>query len=302
MMPNSLAVPNTLEVGYLRLFAFIGAMLAFAAAGAEDSFQQYFQARDRYVSRLTAQADGQVEEKALADLLDWQRRLIPIRVVSFKGEPENNLYTLNADRIGFGQLDGLAFQSGPVSLLISRKELLANFLSRNPAYPASLKKLATTPDFYRAALHSDAGVSYFAPIPVTVPSGIFAHVFLGLAAQDIGPAPPTDLYVMMVKEPWVLLAYAPAEATIPVPRKCRSAWDELDRRYHKKLTAYTSAAPPDEKLPDEAFALRDRAFEAYRRCMGKEAPKLGEFATLRGQAQQLVNRLQVLEIGSYSQP
>jgi hypothetical protein len=190
----------------VALFNCLLAPMTLAAASPEE---KYFEARDNFIRQFsTASSTGSYEEvlpklkKALSKL-EKQLQLIigPVDVPHFAKRGKINLETLDEHDGGFGQIDGLRFDSEHDLLFVTTTGLLNAYLQQHKEkLPTELAKLSKTEEFYSLALDWDEAVTHFAEVPVrTTNDKSFAYAFLGLWAQDIGPFPPKNLFVFFCK-------------------------------------------------------------------------------------------------------
>lgn len=274
------------------LLAALGSLSFSAVATAASPEETYFETRDRYIRELEKASNLADDRSALAELETQLQQIIgPIEIEGFSKQGKINLLTLYQE-LGFGQVDGLRFDSGQESLLVTTDSVLNRYLSEWPKLPRNLIELSRTAEFYHLAFSSDAAVTYYAEIPVEVEAETFAHAFLGVTAQDIGPFVPREIFIFVSKGSRILLAYAPAGTAITDIPKCRAEWEQYDKRRSEALNIYRSSKLQDGKALADSHRNEEQGFEAYHRCFGREARHQPFFAPLTKQAQSVVNRLQ----------
>lgn len=142
-------------------------------------------------------------------------------------------------------------------------------------------------------LRFDAAVTHYAEIPVEgFEAETFAHAFLGVTAQDIGPIIPREIFIFVSKGSQILLAHASAGTAITDIPKCRAEWEQYDKRRSEALEIYRSSKRQDSQALADSHRNEEQGFEAYHRCFGREARHQPFFAPLTKQAQSVANRLQ----------
>jgi hypothetical protein len=281
------------------LLAALGCLSFSAAATAASPEETYFETRDRYIREFAKASNPADDLSALAELETQLQRIIgPIEIEGFSKQGKINLLTLHQE-LGFGQVDGLRFDSGQESLLVTTDSLLNRYLAERPKLPRNLIELSRTADFYSLAFSSDAAVTYYAEIPVEgFEAETFAHAFLGVTAQDIGPFIPREIFIFVSKGSQILLAYASAGTAITDIPKCRAEWEQYDKRRSEALNIYRSSKLQDSKAFADSLRNEEQGFEAYHRCFGREARHQPFFAPLTKQAQSVANRLQRNQAGT----
>lgn len=278
----------------LSLFlAALGSLSSSAAAPAASPEETYFETRDRYIREFENASTLADDLSALAELETQLQRIIgPIEIEGFSKQGKINLLTLHQE-LGFGQVDGLRFDSGQESLLVTTDSVLNRYLAELPKLPRNLIELSRTAEFYGLAFSSDAAVTYYAEIPVEgLEAETFAHAFLGVTAQDIGPFVPREIFIFVSKGSQILLAHASAGTAITDIPKCRAEWEQYDKRRSEAFNVYQSSKLRDSKALADSHRNEEQGFEAYHRCFGSEARHQPFFAPLTKQAQSIVNRLQ----------
>jgi len=255
--------------------------------------ERYIADRDGFIRRF-AQVTGPVDDgQALAELEKQIRAIVgPVAVEGFAGQGRINLLTLRPEP-GFAQVDGLRFDAGRESLVVTTQGLLGPYLAQYPELPKNVRELSETGDFYRRVFHADAGVVCYAEVPVRGGEDIsFAHAFLGVGAQDTGPFIPDEIFVFVTRGDRVLLVSSPAAAAITEIPQCRSEWDRFAKKRDEALHIYRSSQLEDRKAFEDSLRYGEEGFEAYRRCYGREAQNQRFFPSLKRQAQSIVDRLQ----------
>src|SRR5436309_1922190 len=262
--------------------------------------EKYFETRDNFIRQFEKSIDPdwmtamKKDEHALAELEKQLKAIVgPVNVEGFPKEGKINLETLQNGDLGFGQVDGLRFNARQEYLFVTTDNLLKKYLAGQPELPKDLAELSRTGEFYADALTSEAAVTYFAEIPVKSPNEkSYVRAFLGLTAQDIGPFIPKDIFVLVTKGNRILAVQSPAAVEITEIPQCRNEWDRFAKKKADAMEVYRSSGSNNEKAFDESVQqYEQQGFEAYQRCYDREAKNQKFFASLKKQAQSIVDRL-----------
>jgi hypothetical protein len=262
-----------------------------------DDFIQQFEKASTPLDSLAEQEQHALDEKdrhALAELEKQLKAIVgPVNVEGFPKEGKINLETLQKGDLGFGQVDGLRFSAEPEYLFVTTDSLLKKYLAGQPNLPKDLAELSKSGEFYAYAFTSEAAVTYFAEIPVKSPNEkSYVRAFLGLTAQDIGPFIPKDIFVFVTKGNRILAVQSPAAVEITEIPQCRNEWDKFAKKKADAMEVYRSSGSNNEKAFDESVhQYEQQGFEAYQRCYDREARNQKFFASLKKQAQSIVDRL-----------
>ncbi len=262
-----------------------------------DNFIREFEKASTGIDSLAEQDQHALDEKdrhALAELEKQLKAIVgPVNVEGFSKEGKINLETLQNGDLGFGQVDGLRFSARQEYLFVTTDNLLKKYLAGQPELPKDLAELSRTGEFYADALTSEAAVTYFAEIPVKSPNEkSYVRAFLGLTAQDIGPFIPKDIFVLVTKGNRILAVQSPAAVEITEIPQCRNEWDRFAKKKADAMEVYRSSGSNNEKAFDESVhQYEQQGFEAYQRCYDREARNQKFFASLKKQAQSIVDRL-----------
>lgn len=271
-----LARKDTRDFGSrLARFAPLVFVSAASVVVASPTVDRYVESRDAYIERFsgTDELDTGAYEDALVDLEQQLRAIVaPMAIEGFPGAGRISLEGLTRGELGFGQVDGIRFDSKREWMLETTVTLLDRYVAAHAELPRDLTALSGTGDFYRRALTVDAAVTPFAEIPLEHTSGAsHARALLGLTAQDIGPFVPEDIFVFVVTGDRVFVVRSsPAAEVTEIPR-CREAWNASTDRQH----------------------VEERAFDAWRSCFQQHASEQPYFVALRQQAQSVVDRLRL---------
>jgi len=276
------------------LFSCLSAPMALVAASLEE---KYFETRDNFIRQFEKASvpidvlDKQ-DQHALAELEKQLKPIIgPVNVEGFPKEGKINLLTLEND-YGFGQIDGLRFSSEQEELFVTTDNILKKYLAGQPELPKDLAKLSKTGEFYVRAITAEAAVTYFAEIPVkSANRKSYVHAFIGLTAQDIGPFIPKDIFVFVTNGNRILAVQSPAATEITEIPQCRNEWESFAKKKSDAMEVYRSSGSKNQKASDESVQYEEQGFEAYHRCYEREAKNQKFFASLKKQAQSIVDRL-----------
>lgn len=235
--------------------------------------ETYFKTRNGFTRSLeNAPYDENKHQKSLILLEKLEKQLLsiigPINIKGFPKKGKINLETLEHG-FGFGQMDGMRFNTEKESLVVTTEPLLKIYLRDHQSLPKNYNCLSKTEELYHLTFHINSRVTCYAEIPVkSANNQCLVYAFLGINAQDIGPFKPTEIYVFVKKETHILMVYAPTIIEIPEIQKCKKVWKEVDTE-----TEY------------------EQQFEDYRHCYENEAKNQPFFKTIKRQAQSIVDRL-----------
>ena len=288
----------------LALFSCLSAPMTLVAASPEE---KYFETRDNFIREFEkastpldslaeqdAHAIDEKDEHALAELEKQLKAIVgPVNVEGFPKEGKINLETLQNGDLGFGQVDGLRFSAKQEYLFVTTDNILKKYLTGQPKLPKDLAELSRTGEFYTRAFTAGEAVTYFAEIPVKSANGkSYVRAFLGLTAQDIGPFIPKEIFVFVTKGNRILAVQSPAATEITEIPQCRNEWEKFAKKKADANELYRSSGLNNEKAFDERVQqYEQQGFEAYQRCYDREAKNQKFFASLKKQAQSIVDRL-----------
>ena len=289
----------------LALFSCLSAPMTLLAASPEE---KYFETRDNFIREfekaastpidsLTEQDQHALDEQDKRALAELEKQLKPIvgavNVEGFPKEGKINLETLQNGDLGFGQVDGLRFTANQEYLFVTTDNILKKYLAGQPELPKDLAELSKTGEFYTLAITAESAVTYFAEIPVKSPNEkSYVRAFLGLTAQDIGPFIPKEIFVFVTKGNRILAVQSPAATEITEIPQCRSEWEKFAKKKADANELYRSSGSNNEKeFDEEVQQYEQQGFEAYQRCYDREAKNQKFFASLKKQAQSIVDRL-----------
>ena len=285
----------------LALFSCLSAPMALVAASLEE---KYFETRDNFIRQFSTPSSPEANsyekvlpklEKALSKL-EKQLQLIigPVDVAHFPKRGKINLETLEKDDGGFGQVDGLRFDSEHEQLFVTTAGLLNAYLQQHKELPTELGKLAKAEEFYSLALYWDEAVTHFAEVPVrTTNDKSLAYAFLGLWAQEIGPFPPKNLFVFFANGDRVFVVSTEVQSNIDQIAECKDVWDGFKKKSDAASAAYQASELKDQKATDDDMQKNEEdGFRAYCRCFEQRVKMEPCFKQLTKQAQTLVDNLQ----------
>jgi len=283
----------------LALFSCLSEPMTLVAASLEE---EYFETRDNFIRQFSTPSSPEANyEKVLSKLrkalskLEKQLQLIigPVDVAHFPKRGKINLETLEQGDGGFGQVDGLRFDSKDELLFVTTMGLLNSYLQQHKELPTELGKLAKAEEFYSLALYWDEAVTHFAEVPVrTTNDKSFAYAFLGLWAQDIGPFPPKTLFVFFANGDRVFVVSTEVQSNIDQIAECKDVWDGFKKKSDAASAAYQASELKDQKATDDTVRYEEEGFRAYCQCFEQRAKTEPFFKQLTKQAQTLVDNLQ----------
>jgi hypothetical protein len=273
------------------------------AASPEDS---YIAARDKFIAKL--KTDGEVDEKiakqeeaARTDLEAKLRAILGrVSVEGMPTESKLNLDTLIEGELGFGLIDGLAYQASDDAprLIVTTPSLAKRWLTAHAKWwdsnnvPQDFSAALKSEPFYTQALSPDAAVAHFADIPVTKPASMsFVNAMLVARRQDVGLTAPDELLVAVVRADRVFIWSAPTQTKVMVNPACEAIWNDAVARGDKAYEAYQKSDPKDEKLSEEQTRILQEGDDAFRRCFAERAANEPFFPALAKQAQELVDKV-----------
>lgn len=253
----------------------------------------YFKTRDNFIHKFAETSAESNDSQELKELENQLRTIIgPIDIEGFPKQGKINLETLFPE-VGFGQIDGLRFDSDREYLFVTTETLLKNYLIKHPKLPKNVPELSKNADFFSLVFYSDAAVNFYAKVPVKRAKGqTYAHAFLGIAAQDIGPFIPKEIYVLVAKRNKIFLVYAPTTIEVSEIQECKMEWDKFEKKRSEAFNVYRSSQLKNKKAINDSFRYEKQGFETYYRCYGKEVKNQEFFIALKRQAQSIVDRLQ----------
>jgi len=257
--------------------------------------EEYLETRDGFIRQFsTASApEPKSDEKALSKL-EKQLQLIigSIDVAHFPKRGKINLETLYQDG-GFGQVDGLRFDTKHELLFVTTAGLLNSYLQQHKELPTELSKLAKAEEFYSLVFNWDVAVTHFTDVPVrTTNDKSFASAFLGLWAQDIGLFLPKHLFIFFVNGDRVFVVSAEVQSNINQIAECKDLWDKFKKKSDAAFAKYRASELKDQKAIDDTHRYEVDGFKGYCTCFDQKAKMEPFFKQLTKQAQTLVDNMQ----------
>jgi len=274
------------------LLLILTGLTACSALKPQSPENRYFETRDSFIRKLENATKPVETSPDLAELEKQLRTIVgPVRIEGFPGQGRIDLPTLQSD-FAHDQVDGLRFDSDRETLFVTTGNLLRHYLSERPELPQSIEAISKNGDFYRRVFHWDAGVAYYADVPVKSRAGqAFVHAFLGVSAQDIAPFIPNEIFVFVSTGKQLRLVNAPATVEISDIPQCRGVWEKINQKSSEALAIYRASQLKNKKAIEDHFRLETEGFEAYQRCFSREAKNQPFFTALIKQAQSIVDRL-----------
>lgn len=281
-------------------------MSAAALAGTPE--ENYIVARDDFIAKFNPPGDpvapsdamSKAEERARADLGRQLQALVgPSNVRGFAGAGAYNVGSLFRGDIEFGTLDGLTFEAKDAQLIVTTDGLLERWVKSRDGLgteegaqpPADARAALRLDAFYTRAMSTDAAVSNYGNLPVTIPANAgFVHAMLASRRQDFGPAAPDEIVIGMIVAPRAYLLSVPLDAKLKMIPACEALWSEANAKADKMFDQNTT--PEDrEKIADEIDRVREQGDAAMRECFGERIKTDPAFAQLTRQAQDWIDRL-----------
>jgi len=211
--------------------------------------------------------------------------------------------------LGVGMLDGILFQSGSGSVLVTTESLLRLWLQehknwwKNDPLATDPKTALQSSTFYTQAISADAAVTVFARLPIRAPAGATLAV-AELATQCNGSCSlPLRIAVAVIKggRVYVALVDAALPATTPGAAPplsaCDAVWKDFHDRYKTAYAAYEAAKATSRayELLQAASRLETEGGAAVDKCRKNRAQGDGKgdaaFPGLTRQAQDLADAL-----------
>jgi hypothetical protein len=274
--------------------AVLALCLATSAGGSSlsDLEQSYLSTRDEQIRRFDAIAAGSTPDEksrglapdkldklyeddkdALRHLEKMLHSIIgPVNVPGVSGPGRINLQTLTKD-LGFGDLDGLSFDWGRDTLLVTTPGLFDRWVAGRSwrQKPSDHLAVARTDEVYTFASFGDIACFLLGEIPVERPQGVsVVQAFLAGYSQDQGPTTPTDLLVFVDRGDRIFIVRSRIDPPLKPIAAC-----EAERKVYEGNRRYL-----------------DSDFEVYRRCYGRATRDRVIFAPLHRKAQLIVGRLE----------
>src|ERR1700722_2793736 len=210
--------------------------------------------------------------------------------------------------LGEGMLDGLLFQSGGGSVLVTTEGLLRLWLQEHKNWwkddplATDAKTALQSSAFYTQAISTDAAVTLFAPLPIRAPAGATLAV-AGLATQCNGSCSlPLYIAATVVKGGRVYVALVDAALPAATPGAaplgaCDAVWKDFHDRYKAAYAAYEAAKATSRayELLQAASRIETEGGAAVDKCRKSRTPGDGKgdaaFPGLTRQAQDLADAL-----------
>ncbi len=278
--------------------------LIFSAAPAADPVSPtdtYMMARDRYIAAFKDAADGDKKaEAALGGVERLLRAAVPAWTSpGFPSPGEVNTSCLDDNDLGFSALDGLAYDAGDTSVIVTSRELLLRWLTRhnaesgNDKMPVSIPRVFRAGNFWTYSSCPDAAAQLTGMVLVKAPPGADVAIAQTAAFAQV-PAkddPPSALLAAVVRGDRVFIARQKLTVTFDKPEMCKKALDQTLAKSEMAQKEYQAAKEKDPKAVDKSVQLKELADRDYRACFAQHLPTQKNYAALQKQAQTLVDLL-----------
>jgi hypothetical protein len=280
--------------------------LIFSAAPAADpasptAVDTYISARDRYIAAFKDAADGDKKaEAALGGVERLLRAAVPAWTSpGFPSTGEVNTSCLDDNDLGFSALDGLAYDAGDTSVIVTSRELLLRWLTRhnaeygNDKMPVSIPRAFRAGNFWTYSSCPDAAAQLTGMVLVKAPPGADVAIaqtaaFAQVPAKD---EPPSALLAAVVRGDRVFIARQKLTVTFDKPEMCKKALDQTLAKSEMAQKEYQAAKEKDPKAFDKSVQLKELADRDYRACFAQHLPAQKNYAALQKLAQTLVDLL-----------
>lgn len=239
--------------------------------------QRYIEARDAATTRFVkGEGPWDAEQRVTDDLRARLREIVgPVRVPGLTG-PGTLAY---AGFWGVGSTpimaDGMVFDWNDDRLFVTTRALYTRWVRtlRN-VDPRSLGDEVVA----RTVFGGDVAFATFAELPVRMGASTRrGRAVVGLAGQAYGSWPPNCLIVQVERGDRVFVVSASLDPPMEQVAACEA-----------RFKADESKIPRGEA----GHGLEERAFDAYRRCVGPKLPTRPSHAAVLGRAQAIVDRLE----------
>jgi hypothetical protein len=226
--------------------------------------QSYLQARAAATAQFGQGAGpADQEERALRDLAARLRAIVgPVRLPGLVDRGRTAYQGFWG--VGSTAADGLFFLWRDARVFVTTRGLWQRAVAAARPVPGGTVDEALA----FATVSSDAAYGAYAEVPVQHgPSTRVARATVGIFAQSLGAWPPRDLVVTVERGERVYVIASELDPALPQVPACEARWNE--------------GRHDDEK-----------AFAAYRRCVGAALTSSAEFAAAVRQAQAIVDALE----------
>lgn len=289
---------------------FFGPAFGPALAQTASPEQGYLAARDAGLRSIKTLEDAKAadeeiakrEEEVLIDLGARLRVLIGTPALKDVVDTEKiNNDTLRSGDVGYGELDGVAYESKDekTHIVVTTESLLSGWLVAHKNWwpnvdnvPQDIAAAFKSDTFYTQAISGDAAVAIFTELPVTKPAAAkAATALLIVRRQDIGPSVPDELIVSAAQGGRVYVATLRVDGKATPIAACTEIWDKAQKESEAIIEAYRATDQKDEALFEKYTKKQDEGDEAFRRCFGERAKGEPYFTELTKAAQALLDGL-----------
>ncbi len=257
-------------------------------------------ARDRYIAeykghlgfkgRIFEGGDDTRSVQAFAEVERLLRVAVPAWTApGFPPTSEINLSVYDDPYDGgFRVLNGLVYQTGGTSVIVTNRALLANHLRRSHSgseVPVSMMEAAFRDgNFWSSALATDGAREIQYIVPVSVPAGAdSATVALADFTQSVEFENPDRLLAAVVRGDRVWIAEERLNPPLAPFTACRTAYERGINVYPVAPTVQESARKHDEVV--------ERAGRSYLACFARHLRQRPGYVGVLKQAQALVDLL-----------
>ena len=251
------------------------------ATGQSGSDAEYLREKREAVRRLSPYSYPQMKPTYDSLLKNLDRRLRavigPVNVPGFGPVAELNLEGhYDGDPI-FGMLDGVVFRSDDYTtrLFVTTPAIMSAWLADN-APGSSIDSALNSPSLLTGAIIGEATIMRYADLPVADArrKGIVSAM-LELTAQDIGPWPPDELLISVVRRDRIFII-----RTRPVV-----AIDTISVCNERMAAAFKDARSPN------TIEFGDSVHEKYRACYADHLSRIPGIEKIISQVDSLVKLL-----------
>lgn|GEM_PF-1420068 len=288
--------------------------IIFSAAWAADPAplsptDTYIVARDRYIAAFKDLPDREQQGGRAVEALAGVEQLLRAVVQAWSApgfwEGKVNLSCTDDDAMGFSALDGLAYEAGDTSVIVTNRTLLMGWLDRrhnkyNDNIPVSIPAAFRAEDFWTFSVSCDAGAQLRGKVRVKAPvRGDLVMVELAVFAQYEATDRDADtLLAVSLHGDRIFIARQKLAVTLDRPAICKKIVDPILAKSAEALKEYQASlkGKPPGKVKDisrfnDHIALKEEAGREYQACFAKNLPEQPNYAAIQKQAQALVDLL-----------
>jgi len=181
---------------------------------------EYLKTRDAYIEQFKplqkARLDtlGKMDDRALLDLEKKLKEIL--KDAKYSGQGKINLETLQG-YLGFGMLDGLAFEKDSMRIFYTTKSLFVKYFNIKEFNSEAFGGV------FHSAFFSDAAVEPYFSMKMNSIKKAEAYGTVGFVTQMSGPYPPNHLFVLVSTEKYVYMNCK--EILMEDLPNCKAPWD-----------------------------------------------------------------------------